>query len=398
MKIRSLNKEEKNSLLLILFLYCNILTFPIVKITGTSLPFWIILCIIVSYSIFINRCINKKLIFIFITFSIIFLINLLVVSYRTDVLSSYGKFIRFGICALYLTSVTTDYKSLYKYMFVVSLASLLINNAYLNYFQSNNGYMDLGLNLTYSFFGFVIYYYNNNKLKLISLFLIVITAFEILLFGNRSSFIVCLLLILFFEFKRTKVKSFKDATNFSIKLTIYFLLTYFLLFRLASILGYINNQLSQMGYFSYSLTKYVLTLQEGSSGILEQSSGRDDLYPRAISMITDSNFMPHGVGYFPYATDYSYPYPHNLFIEVTLDFGIIGLFLFILVWVYLIIKYFKYKKYNPYFGDLVGLLFIYSFTRLMFSGTYWQESFYWALIGLILFHRNRNIKNLEVIS
>jgi len=257
MKIRSLNKEEKNSLLLILFLYCNILTFPIVKITGTSLPFWIILCIIVSYSIFINRCINKKLIFIFITFSIIFLINLLVVSYRTDVLSSYGKFIRFGICALYLTSVTTDYKSLYKYMFVVSLASLLINNAYLNYFQSNNGYMDLGLNLTYSFFGFVIYYYNNNKLKLISLFLIVITAFEILLFGNRSSFIVCLLLILFFEFKRTKVKSFKDATNFSIKLTIYFLLTYFLLFRLASILGYINNQLSQMGYFSYSLTKYV---------------------------------------------------------------------------------------------------------------------------------------------
>lgn len=398
MKIRSLNKQQKNSLLLVLFLYCNILTFPVIRITGSSFSFWIIMGCILIYSIFLNRFINKKLILIFTFFSIIFLINLLLVSYQSDVLNAYGKFIRFGIFTLYLTSVITDYKSINKYMFLVSIIALLIDNIYLNYFQSNNGYMDLGLNLTYSFFGFVIYFYNNKRSNLFSLFLIIFTAVEILLFGNRSSFIVCLLLILFFEFKRTNVNSLKEATFFTIKLTIYLVTFYFLLFKLTAILNYINNKMNQLGYFSYSLTKYTLTLQEGVSGVLEQSSGRDDLYPEAISMITDSNFMPHGIGYFPYATDYSYPYPHNLFIEVMLDFGIFGFVIFMFIWIYLIVKYFKLMKFNHYFGDLVGLLFIYSFTRLMFSGSYWQEPFYWAIIGLILFHRKINRKNFEVKS
>lgn len=228
------------------------------------------------------------------------------------------------------------------------------------------------------------FYENKNSYKIISLIFMVITFIEISILGNRSSMLICIFMIIYYEIKNI---SNYNCTKTLIKLIISIILITFISENIIDILISIKNILESIGVYSYSITKYIRTLQEGGiAGVIEQSSGRDVLYSQVIDIIKNANFAPKGVNYFYYITGGLYLYPHNLFLEILLDFGIIGFILFLIITIILIIKYIKQAKYDKEFKDIVCLMLIFSLTRLMVSTSYWREAYLWSAIGFIIFY------------
>lgn len=390
--MRSKTLENQNSFLLALFLFINILVFPLTQISNSSLFFWSTIIGLTIYSIIINRVINRKLIIILIFTTLIFFLNALLVPYSSDVITAYLKFFRFGILSLYLASLVTDYKSLIKYMFYLSIISIVILITYIDLFQAENRYMDLGVYLTYCFIGVGLFYFSRMKKgKVILLSILWIELLLILSLGNRSSFIIAILILIILSIKTINVKKLADLSYLFFKASIYTLIFILLTQNIQGILAATINKLEEMGYYSYSLIKISTLFQGNSLSFDEQSSGRDDVYENAVEHIINSNFMPNGVMYYSNEISNKFTYPHNIFLEVGLDFGLFGIISFLIGWAYLFYKFYLYRKGNFYFDLIITAFIIYSFTRLMFSGSYWEEPFYWVCIGLIIFYKDSKV-------
>lgn len=380
--------DKINSFIFILFIFASILTLPIVRTTGSSTYFWIYIIFLFIYSTYINRNINIKFIFIFIAFTTLFMINTLLVAEWEAVINKYILFVRYGILGMYFSMHIKDYKSIQNYWYYIGIVGFIICNIYLEYFRITNGYMVLGINLTYSFIGFCMYFYNKqNKNKVIVLVFMMISFVQILLFGNRSSILICLAIIIYYEFININKK---NALTTILKLTLAFIIVVYIALNISNILTNINYAMQKLGIFSYSITKYVLTLQDGIEGIVSQSSGRDNIFILSKQIIIDSNFMPNGVTYFENISGIIYP--HNLFLEIMIEFGIFGLVIFIITSLILLNKYIMYSKVNYDFKVLIAVIVIYSSIRLMLSDTYWKEQLFWCVIGLILFYKSENKK------
>ena len=385
-KHKNVNLDYKNSLIFVLFMFANVITMPVVKVIGSTVFFWIFIASLFIYSVYINRLINIKFILISLALSIVFIVNALFVPYATKVLDMYMLFIRFGILGIYFAMMISNYESLMKYWNYTGIIGLLILNIYLGDYIGTIEYMDLGINLTYSFMGFSMnYYVIKDKYRFISLILMIVSFIEIVIFGNRSSMLIVLFIFAYYEIINLKKTNILISIS---KLIIAFVSIMYLVLNLNDILITLVDKLNKIGINSYSLTKHVLTLQDGLKGIITQSSGRDDIYILAKNMIVNSGFMPHGLGYFEDSTGIIYP--HNLFIEVCLDFGIFGVIGLIILFIVLFKKYIKYCKHDELFKVCVAIMFIYSFTRLMFSSSYWRELFFWMNIGLVTFYQFNN--------
>ena len=390
---RSFSNDSMNSLLMVLFLYINIITLPLVQALGSSIIFWIVLLGITAYSIFLNQVFYWKFVLITITISLFFLFNLLLVDNKQDVLQYFLLFIRYGILSLYFVMLVTDFKKLVKYACYTSIISFFILNFFIGFYQETNGYMDLGVYLGYCVLGFTLYFYNIKRNRFIFVLLIV-SFFEILVLGNRSALLACVGVLIYFQIRNMKTTKLGIAL-LSLKLTFFSITIAILYLNMYKILEFIMQIAQKFGFYSYSLTKYILILQEGFSGVLSQSSGRDVVYSTAYKLIQDSYFMPNGVNYFAQFTNYTIPYPHNLFLEVTLDFGIFGLILFCIFLIYLVKRYLHFSKINNEYRDFVAILAIIGFTRLMFSDSYWQEPLFWLCIGFILFSKKSSENFIE---
>lgn len=116
-----------------------------------------------------------------------------------------------------------------------------------------------------------------------------------------------------------------------------------------------------------------------SDGTIDMSktSNRDILYEESIKHIKNSPIF--GYGFFDYLKQTGFGYPHNLFLEILLQGGIIYLvfwIFFLLLFIYkLILLISNDKKYIVIFPFV-----IYCFTLLMFSGSYIFEPFFWFSI------------------
>ncbi|MBZ4663252.1 MAG: hypothetical protein JG776_954 [Caloramator sp.] len=120
----------------------------------------------------------------------------------------------------------------------------------------------------------------------------------------------------------------------------------------------------------------------------EGTSGRDIIYILTIELIKLSPI--YGYGLFSYY-NYLNSYPHNLFLEILVQGGIIYLSIFI------IINYLVIKKLNKITRKDVNLkilntLAIYCFVLLMFSGTYMTNNQFWFILSFVVnFKTNKQI-------
>lgn len=382
--------DNINSMLIILTLYIGILTYPLTNITGNSTALWLAIGAVLFISIYINKSINLKFIYIVLFFVIFFIINYLSVDYKYLVAEEFLNFFRSGILMLYLSSQVVDYKSLIKWWYKISILSFIICNVFLNYFIKNNLYMDFGIFMTYNFIIFCTYLYKNyNEKVILNLVLVTICFLEIIIFANRSSMLICIFTIIYYEIINFNKK---NAHIKILKLSILALSSIFVFININEILKKLINSLNNMGIYSYSLTKIILSLQ---NGFVAESSGRDDILHITMNIVKNSHYMPNGVRYLDYITNGGYLYTHNIFTDILITFGIVGLVLFLLFIIYITYKKYIYSKYNEDFKYISSIIYIYLATRLTFSSTFWKESLFWMLIGIVIFYKG-NFKRMDI--
>jgi O-antigen ligase len=220
------------------------------------------------------------------------------------------------------------------------------------------------------------YFLENNKNYI---FIYIPSIILLLIFGARGAFLSLIItsLILFFNSKWSKKIKY-------MALIILIFLIIIVSFQLDLILTRLDLILSSIGINSYSVNQYINILQ---GDLIKASAGRTELYIKSIELIKNKLFFGGGFTYFNEHNQLM-TYPHNIFLEIGLQFGLIGLLMFFILNIKLVFNYFIINNYH--FKVLFIILFVSSFIRLNFSMSFWETTFFWASIGLSLNAQNYN--------
>lgn len=382
---KEIELERKNSLLLVSFLFLSSLTLPINLIIGNGIVVWIITFYILAKSLCINNFkINKKILCIVICTILLFILNMLIVDYRDLVINIFLEFIKFGLIPLYLASNIKEYKYLAKYWYILGIVNLII--WYLCLPKTIAGqidYMQMGVYMTYSLIIFCIRFYNEKSKQFINFMLIILTIIPIAFFANRISLVICIAFIIYNEVRLIKYRNIIYSYT---KIVITVFISSMCILNLNSILIRLSDFLKTMNISSYSINKLIMMV---NSGFLAASSGRDSIYVSSIEIIKKAYGIPRGMGYFTHITGEIYP--HNIILDMLICFGIIGIFLLLLL---VIIFYKKYKIIQD--NDLKQILIylmIFLVIRLNFSGSFYNEVPLWITIGLLVGYKNESLRS-----
>lgn len=111
MKIISINKEKINAFLIVLFVFMSSVTMPIKSFMGNGSIIWIITILGIVSSFSINKRIKKGYLIFLIISLILISLNILLVNYKSLVISELFEFVKFGLIPLYLAINKFDYDS-----------------------------------------------------------------------------------------------------------------------------------------------------------------------------------------------------------------------------------------------------------------------------------------------
>ena len=185
--------------------------------------------------------------------------------------------------------------------------------------------------------------------------------FAAILGGGRGAFLVILISTITFMLKNFKRKYLPKVISAII--VIYLLFNY-----LVSELG---------NRFINSTTRIFAYINE--SGIdMDGSSNRGVFYENAFNLFSENMIFGSGIFKSTLKTGYS----HNIFLDFLIQGGIVYFLLLLIV----IISFFN--KLNKILKDdsknnLILVFIFYSFTLLLFSGTYLNESFFWFSLAYV---------------
>ena len=132
----------------------------------------------------------------------------------------------------------------------------------------------------------------------------------------------------------------------------------------------------------------LIRLASGEAEMLEASSGRDVLYMRSIQLFKENPFGC-GVGYWSEDPVMNGLYPHNIFLQVATEFGVIGLVSLLTLIAVVTIRLFRLDEESFAFG---GMLFAIAIGRLLISSSYWERPEFWLLLGAFVFNSKTTIK------
>lgn len=373
MKIISINKEKINAFLIVLFIFMSSVTMPIKSFMGNGSIIWIITILGMGVSFLINKKIYKSYLFILIISLILILLNILLVSYKSLVINQLFEFIKFGLIPLYLAINKFDYDSFVSYWYKFSVINFIILLFYIpDVINKKLNYMVFGISLVYSFVGVIAYFYIKNMYKIFNLLILITILILIFIFGNRSSLLLCLAIWIFI-----KLYTIRNDIKKIFSLLIMVIISVIAYINISSILKNINILLQNLGIHSYSISKYIMAIDKG---VIKSSSGRDNLAKLSIDIITNNPLKANGLKYFTYATGEIYP--HNLILDLSIIFGLLGCIFIIGLLLYLVfkIRYIKSENFKIILCEIIILEFLW----LLFSGTFIEESLFWIIIGMLI--------------
>ena len=196
-------------------------------------------------------------------------------------------------------------------------------------------------------------------------------------FGCRGAIVSLALFYIFIYFDKNTIKR-----------TILISLILCLVILLFSNLSQILSWLSQFGISSYSLNRI-------AKGEALTSHARTALYQYIFSDLLPGNYLGYGpVGnrrMMPILNNHSYHYPHQLFLEILIDYGLVVGSIFSFVIIYAVV-YLLFKSKNEY-RYLTGLFCIVSFVPLMISGTVYAVGTVPYILAIYTkFHEEKNIR------
>ena len=109
------------------------------------------------------------------------------------------------------------------------------------------------------------------------------------------------------------------------------------------------------------------------------TSGRDEIYSDALGFIADRPVYGYGLYAYLFKMEM---FPHNIFLEILLQGGLLFLTVFCFM---LVMSYGKYRKMLQFDKSQILLMpfAIYAFTELLFSSSYTYEPLFWFVLTYI---------------
>ena len=231
-----------------------------------------------------------------------------------------------------------------------------------------------GINLYFLFFGKNHARFNFAKTKIyshISKVLLIFQLLGVILSGGRGGFVLTVVYsVIIFIFILT------DKNN---KLKNRRILTVVIFLALISAAYTI---LIQNPVFKTKLDRSLAFIDEEGGIDWEGTSGRDNVYSDAIDLIKEKPILGYGLYGFWNDSDN----PHNLFLEILLNGGVLYLLFSLIILIMLIKKIINMIRENIQ-NRMVLVIFIFPFVMLMFSGTYMVNTYFWFVTSLVFTYR-----------
>ncbi|PMG05091.1 hypothetical protein BCV02_05040 [Vibrio breoganii] len=248
---------------------------------------------------------------------------------------------------------------------VVFRQDMYLDVEYMNYMTF--GYWMLQSSLV---FFIISYRYNSFKYMLLSVFCFLL----IINFGSRFAIVSC---IIGFISIRMLFKGF--TIKFALAListSIIFLISYM---NLSEILYSSILTLRKLNIEPISLVRIYVRLGQTLS---ESSSGRTELWLNSYDLIQSN---PFGYGLINYSQHLDslaiFKYPHNIFIQLFLEYGVILASVLIFFLLFLVLCFFRRARFEE---RLLAIFYLSITSKLLVSGNYMWEATFWLFLTLIL--------------
>lgn len=324
----------------------------------------------VVVSLFFNKLKFKNFKpFMLMSFSILFIFLLEAIFKFNNYIYEYTYyFILFGIIPVYFYSQTIDIEVILKTYVKLSLIVFFMYfwDPFVGY-KIFNDYMSFGFNFALPIFcGLYLgrKYFNYKNLIIFELFIF----FELLVFSNKGAALAGILFVLLYNVFITK---------WSIKhiffVLIILIICLIVLFNILNILDKIIILLDSIGMRSYSIEtlRRVILTQDYVIGL----ANRDIIWNNALYYFKQHPLVGLGTGGFQALTG---TYSHNFLIDILVQYGIVGLFLFVVAVLksFVAIFYKTSIKYKT-FGILMFCLW---FISLSTSMIFYKSLYFWIFI------------------
>ena len=307
----------------------------------------------------------KNVIFVFWIFCFLILFNMLFRYNPQQIVYLFNLF-TFGIIGMLCALCEVDYKRVYKWGTIYGVIWILINlnNSFSYAIEEPFAFGYLMLPIIYSTF---LYMQNckNNKKKYI---LLVLFLFYLLFIAIQYSARGALINLFIFSFLKLITSNKKSYRFVAIIMAI---IAYYVVTNIEKAMTLINS----LPYLKLYVVKKTLYLIQAN----DTMSGRLELYVNAIKSINGIDWL-FGIGFGKYGYSFSGAYPHNIFISVLLDFGLIGvLIFFILITKYFIVM-FRCQDENKL--NFMIVIFSLSIGVLMWSMDYMTSIPFYIFLGM----------------
>lgn len=339
-----------------------------------------------SFIIFEIKNLNFKFLKYILIISLIILLNILFskVGIEEKVIAMNNIYIT-GMSATIVGSLKIKRRFIEKYLKYMSYLNIVVYsyifffNKILYYRQIN--YMVFGYALLQSSIFLLYIIYKNKKIVSKDLIFILYSLGMIILFGSRLTAIILIfsILVFYWYYEKNKIK----------KLMAYYLvliINLLVYINLKELLIYISNYFSYLNRDITGIRRLIESLELEKIGG-DITSGRNDIYVEAINIIKKN---PLGIGVLGYLSEVESNflelgyYPHNIFIEIGMHWGILGLLIFMTVILRIGYKIVKLKN-DDYKFFLITLILLN--IKLLLSDTYISYNIFW-LFWAVYFNKS----------
>lgn len=382
MNVNNIERRVVDIAYVFCIIYLSIFTF-LYKITGFAYTTVGIMILLFGIDIWLSRKvrIDKLIFFIIIYILIMFFIAFLI--YRVDETEDYFQsFIVLGTIGFYFANKKADFK------IVIIVASLFFSLYMLllgGTKQLEVDYFNMSCAMIPGICSLILasIILMKEKKKILGLVFLLLGAyflFVLALHGSRSSVVsifVFILILFWFFYDVLWLKIVVLCAGSGIILFI---------LNIEQALGSLSNYLSKYGIEFYAISKSIEKLH-GNSGI---TSGRYSIQKHVFENLDFLNVL-FGKGISSFEATYG-TYPHNIVLNLFVDYGLIGVVFFIFV-IVLTIKILK--RGNQDEKMIIILLFSSAVVPLFFSFTYWRYPAFFLYIGIVLSKRKTDKNTIE---
>lgn len=352
---------------------------PIASLVNSQVPVAVFTLILILVALFYNEFKFKRYVVIFsIVLNTFFLANAIVLSpHARKILAVYVEFLAKGLSAFIIASLPVDDEELYNSFLVISVVNFFAIGLYpFVSFLSSMNYMRFGYAMLPSVIMFAYALFDSKFRSVFWLAAFFLSSLLMLIYGSRGT-IVTLLIYPVLIFVSSKTISAKKKLLFLVIVTTFTLMT----IKFDLLTKGLDYLYFDMGIKTYSLAKLRMMT---ASGLAASSSGRDTIYKALVEIIRKSPAIGHGVGAAQRYLGEGYT-AHNIFLQILVETGIVGLICWSSVWFFCLIEYSRIGKARGIgFYRIVTMLGAISFGRLLVSSDMWLRPEYWFFTSMLI--------------